>query len=99
VSVVFIPVLLAADNTAVKAMDSIPASGANLVITNGSATNAIYVGSSSSVTTVNGAVIPPYGTVTLRNVTSSDPIYVVAGTVDAAPGTAVGVFYGDTQTG
>lgn len=92
----FIPALISAINTPVKVLDSVTASDAHVVITNGSATNPIYAGSGSGVTTGNGAVIPPYGVINLAYVTSSSPVYVVAGAIDAG-GTPVGVIYGDNQ--
>lgn len=93
--IVFTGALIASINTPVEVLVDIPAQGADVVITNGSATNPIFLGSSNNVTTGNGAVVPPYGIVTLRNCVSSNPLYVVAGAVDAGGGTKVGVIYGD----
>lgn len=89
------PVLLSVIDTPVKVVQSVVASGATLIITNGSATNPVFIGG-AGVTTANGAVIPPYGILTLNNVTSSQPVYVTAHVIDAG-GTPVGVIYGDNQ--
>jgi len=92
----FVPCVISAINTPVKVLDAVTATGANLIITNGSSTNPIYLGSGAGVTVTNGAVVPPYGVINLRDVSSLSPIYVTAGAIDAG-GTHVGVIYGDTQ--
>lgn len=90
-----IPVVLSAINTPVELVPNVVASGANLILTNGSSANPIFIGS-SSVTTSNGVVIPPYGIVSLRDVIGSQSIWATAGVIDAG-GTKVGVIYADNQ--
>lgn len=71
---------------------NVPAQGANFIITNGDPTNPVYIGSGTTVTVGNGAVIPPYGIVPFMNVISTGPVYAIAGTA-----LSVGVFYGDLR--
>lgn len=90
----FIPAVISAIDTPVQLLASVPSQGAQVTITNGSSSNPIYLGSSDTVSSVNGAVVPPYAVVTLSNVVSGDPVFVVAHVIDTG-GTAVGVIYGD----
>lgn len=83
VSVGSVPVLL---------VTNVPGQGSTFIITNGDASNPVYIGSGTKVTVSNGAVIPPYGIVPFQNVISTGPVYAVAGTVATV---TVGVFYGD----
>jgi hypothetical protein len=92
-----IPVLITAINTPVELVPNVTASSATIIVTNGSANNPIFIGNGNTVTTTNGAVIPPYGIITMEGVVSPGSVWAVAGAIDAG-GTSVGVVYGDTLT-
>lgn len=95
-AVKFIPGTIAAAATPIKLLDNIPTQGATIIITNGSSGTEIYLGSNSSVTSTNGAVIPPYGIIKLDDVISNNQVWVTTAPA-ASVGFAVGVIYGDNQ--
>lgn len=95
-AVKFIPGTIAAAAAPIKLLDGIPAQGSTVVITNGSSGVEIYLGSNSSVTSANGAVVPPYGIVTLHDVTGGQVWATTASGATPVP-FAVGVIYGDNQ--
>lgn len=96
-AVKFIPGSITAAATPIKLLDAIPAQGATVVITNGSSADPIYLGSNNTVTAANGAVIPPYGIVTLHNVTDGQVWAMVPSTPAPTLPIPVGVIYGDNQ--
>jgi hypothetical protein len=78
--------------SSVKLVDNVTGAS-TLVITNGHATNVLYVGNSSSVTTANGCPVPPNQVITLRQVTGGS-VWVIASGASTPAGFAVGNEFG-----
>lgn len=96
-AVKFIPGTIAAAATPIKLLDNIPSQGATVIITNGSPGNEIYLGSNNTVTSANGAVIPPYGIIRLDDVVSGNQVWVTTASGATTFPFGVGVIYGDNQ--
>jgi hypothetical protein len=90
--------VLVTPDAPVKVVQQVVAANATFILTNGSASNKVYIGLGSGVTVNNGVVIPPYGILVLSEINDPNPIYAVAHTLDAGGIITIGVFYGDNAT-